>query len=76
MGTSQLQTTSLLLATVATTLVQAAKLLTTNPLLTPTVMYRNYYFFQSTISLWNTLPDSVTGTHSVLLFKRALLSYL
>ena len=38
-------------------------------------MYRNS-FFPSTISLWNVLPDSVTGTHSVLLFKRALLNHL
>ena len=38
MGTSQLQTISLLLATVATTLVQAAKLLTTNPSITPTCL--------------------------------------
>ena len=37
-------------------------------------MFRNS-FFPSTISLWNTLPDSVTGTHSVLLLKRALLNH-
>ena len=55
-------------------IVQAAKLLTTNPSLTPICI--EILFFPSTISLWNALPDSVTGTHSVLLFKRALLNRL